>query len=73
MRGDGSLAFGNHGRSESNAHGAAGERAPRVGPFAETSRDRKRDRQRFARVRECPLSREGILGRGSRPIFTEGR
>jgi len=73
MRGDGSLAFGNHERSESNAPGAAGEMAPGVGLQAETSRGRRRDRQRFARVRECPLSREGIPGRESRPIFMEGR
>jgi len=31
MRGDGSLARGNYGQSESDAHGVAGERAPRVG------------------------------------------
>jgi len=31
MRGDGSLARGNPGQSESNAQGAAGERAPRAG------------------------------------------
>lgn len=44
MRGDGSLAQGNHVPSESDAHGAVGERAPRVGSQWKRSRDRLRGR-----------------------------
>jgi hypothetical protein len=55
------------------ARGALGERAPRAGSKRKRSRDRTRDRRRFAHERGCPLSMKGTLGRSTRSIFTDGR